>query len=174
MTQMEIFPPVNVARFDKLAPGDLFICPHESGSFFALKTEEPTKSDSDCAVVLGPHFPYGPKESALMNLQHKTVISFGDNYSILLPTEPDLWLFSGNMRKPVCVAVCEQNVYVCTNGSASPEHFFQCFVEFSTGKLVEGRLSGPVAYTNNWEIVIPHQRLLQRTLLKYRGKGDGA
>ncbi len=105
-----------------------------------------------------------------MDWQPTTVISFGKNYLVLLADDPASWFLSGNLRSPTCIAACEEGIYVCTNGGTSPQEFFQCFVEFSTGKLAEGRLLGCSAYTNNWEIVIPHQKLPPRTLLKCRRK----
>ncbi len=59
---MEIYPPVRVARFEQLDPGDLFVYPHERGSCIALKTEKPANGDRNYMVVLGPHFPYEAEE----------------------------------------------------------------------------------------------------------------
>lgn len=169
---MEIFPPVKVTRFEQLKPGDLFIYPDKRQSCFAIKVEKQSADDSSGMVVLGPNFPDGISESFILEWQPATVISFGKEYSILLPQAPDLWFLSGSLREPVCIAVCEQRAYVCANGGSNEQRFLQCFVEFSTGKLVERQLPGHVAYTNNWEIVISHQNLTTQPLIKYRGKAD--
>ena len=168
---MEIIPPVHITRFEQLRPGDLFVYPHERGSCFALKTERPANGDRSPMVVLGPDFPYGVEESFILDWQPTTVISHGSNYVILLPADPAAWFLSGNLRNPVCIAITEDGAYVCTNGGHSPQHFFQCFVEFSTGRLVEGRLPSYAAYTNDWEIATYAGQSPLRTLLRHRRKG---
>jgi hypothetical protein len=63
------------------------------------------------------------------------------------------------------LAVCGEDVYVCTNGGTPPSHFFQCFVEVKTGKIIEKRLPGIAAYTNCWQIALPSVEL--QTILEY-------
>jgi hypothetical protein len=165
---MEIVPPVRVTQFNELEPGDLFVIVQDGTPCFALKTEKSANGDRSSMVVLGPRFPYDTNESVILDGDAVTVISYGKHYSILLSDDPDAWFLGGNLRNPVCVAVHEQNVYVCTNGGPSSTRFFQCFVEFSTGKIIEGRLPIYAAYTNDWEIAIPQHKLLSRAVLKYR------
>jgi hypothetical protein len=106
----------------------------------------------------------------ILDWQPTTVISYGRDYSILLPVDPCAWFLSGSLRNPACIAVDEQGVYICANGGPSADRFFQCFVEFATGRLVEDRLPGYAAYTNDWEIAFCPERLPPRTLLKYGRK----
>jgi hypothetical protein len=167
---MQIFPPVRVTEFDHLEPGELFIYAYDDGACFGLKTEKSASSDRNSIVVLGPHFPDAPNESFILNWQPGTVVSYGRNYSILLPCDPASWFLRGSLRNPVCIAVQEQSVFVCTNGGIYPQRFLQCFVEFSTGKVIERILSNHTAYTNNWEIVIPNADFSARSLLKYQSK----
>ncbi len=162
---MEMFPSVTVERFEKIQPGDLFVCLGEQ-NYYAIKTEKASNGDGNSLVVLGPTFPYPADESFLLPWQAANVVSYGKNFSIVLPTDPGAWIETGSTREPVCLAVHEGRALVCTNGGPSPSRFFQCYVELGTGKIVEGRLSG-AAYTNQWEIVALHSRLPPRTLLKF-------
>ena len=59
-----------------------------------------------------------------------------------------------NKRKPVCLAVAGDDVFICTNGGTSPEHYFSCFVHVKTGAIVERSLAGTSVYTNRWEIAV--------------------
>ena len=166
---MEIVPPVTVARFEKLEPGDLFLYTHDSGSSVALKTGPLLEGDPSGLVLLGPTFPHEMKESFILPWQQTTVVSFGKSYSLILPTDPTSWFLSGDKRKPVCLAVSGSEVYVCTNGGISPVHFLQCFVELRTGKFIANCLPGIVAYTNHWKIVIPHTDASAHAIIKYSG-----
>lgn len=113
---MEIVPSVRVTRFEQLEPGDLFVYPHARGSCFALKTAKLANSDRNCIVLLGPHFPYESEESHLLSWDSVTVISYGRDYSILLPDNPDSWFMSGSLRNSVCIAIHDESAFVCTNG----------------------------------------------------------
>jgi len=165
---MEVTPKLTVARFEKLEPGDLFIYMTDQGSCFAIKTDKAKDGDPSELLILGPDFPYDAKESLLLKWQPTTVVSFGKNFKIILPTNPSDWFLSGDTRTPVCLAVCDEEVYICTNGGQWPGPFFQCFVEVKTGKIVENRLPGISAFTNHWEIALPGAEL--RTILKYSGQ----
>jgi len=167
---MEVSPPVNITRFEQLEPGDLFIYMSKHGSCYALKTEKAKDEDPSDILILGPDFPYEPKESMLLRWQATTVVSFGKSYSIILPTKPSEWFLDGNTRTPVCLAICGEDVYVCTNGGISPGHFFPCFVEVKTGKIIEKKLPGITAYTNQWKIALPGVEV--RTILEYSTKGS--
>ena len=166
---MEVTPKMKVARFEKLEPGDLFIYLTDKGSCFALKTQNTKDGDPSDILVLGPNYPYEAKESMLLRWQPTTVVSFDKDYKIILPTKPSAWFLNGNIRSAVCLAVCDEDVFVCTNGGTSPSHFFQCFVELKTGKIIENHLPGITAYTNHWEIALPGAEL--QTILKYSGEG---
>ncbi len=171
---MEIIPPVRVTRFQQLEIGELFVFTHDNGACLALKMQPQPNQDRNSLVLLGPNFPSGFGESFILDWQPATVISYGKNFSVLLPTDPTDWIMSGNRRIPVCIAVCGQSVWVCTNGGMSPENFFQCYVELSTGKLAQNGLPDYAAYTNKWEIVLPGAQTSSRPLLKYPLEGAEA
>jgi len=164
---MEIIPPVLAVRFEQLEPGDLFVFTESSLSMLAIKTAVPVNADRNNLVLLGPQFPHGANEAFLLPWQPTTVASFGKSFSVLLPTDPADWNQNGPSRDPICLAVCEDKTYVCVNGGASPQHFFQCFVELATGAIVEGRLKGSTTYTGRWEIALLSPNHPPRLFVRY-------
>jgi hypothetical protein len=96
-----------------------------------------------------------------------TALSFGKDYSILLPTDAASWSMHGPNRHPVCLAVAEGKPYICTNGGPSPSHFFQCFVDIETGAVIERALSGHPVFTNTWEIAISRDYQPPQSIIKY-------
>jgi len=165
---MELIPPIGMTPFGQLEPGDLFL--HMSGpdKFYALKTAQPPKGPNTTMVMLGPSFFEDCNESFLLPWETAMVLSFGKNFSILLPTEADAWSWSAeNRRKPVCLAVAGENIYVCANGGPSPTRYFPCFVDVKTGAIVEQNLPGTSIYTNSWEIAVLGNNHPPRTILKF-------
>ncbi|MDB5430495.1 MAG: hypothetical protein JWP35_1611 [Caulobacter sp.] len=117
-------------------------------------------------VILGPNFPHGADEAFLLSWQPTTVVSFGRDFTVLLPTGPAAWNFDKPTRKPVSLAVSGDRTFVCVDGGQSPQHFFQCYVDLNTGEVVEGRALGIAAFTTSWEIVALDPRLGARSILK--------
>jgi hypothetical protein len=169
---MKIVPPARVDRFEQLEPGELFVHIHGGGSCYAIKTSAPSSGDRSNMVLLGPTFPYGADESLLIPWQSSTVVTFGHDYSIVLPVNPTAWFLNGDRRKPVCLAVSGEEIYVCTNGGPAVDRFLQCFVNLKTGEIIENQLPSITAYTNAWEIVFSCAHLPPLTLLKYPCKPD--
>jgi hypothetical protein len=164
---MEIIPPARATRFELLEPGDLFVYMDGQQTFYALKTQQPASGDRSTMVLLGPSFVQDIAESFLVPWQAVTVLSLGKNFSIFLPTDAASWSPTGPSRKPVCLAIAEENTYICTNGGPSPQHYFPCFVDVRTGAIVERRPSGSAAFTTNWEIAVLGANHPPRTILKY-------
>jgi hypothetical protein len=150
---MELVPPLRATRFEQLEPGELFILLSGSDRFYALKTA-PAKNHDDCQmVVLGPTFLAGDNESFLLSWQPTAVLSYGKNFSIIPSRHPEHWLEDGNRRTPVCIAVAEDQVYICTNGGHSPGMYTPRFVNIATGEIAERRLPNSV-FTAHWRIEI--------------------
>jgi hypothetical protein len=164
---MDVIPPAQVARFEQMNPGDLFLYIDGRKTFYALKTAQPSNGAPCCMVLLGPTFIQDAAESLLLPWQPATVLSFGKIYSILLPTDPASWSRTGPNRTPVCLAVAGENTYICTNGGMHPEPFFQCFVDVMTGAIIQGYLPGTAVFTNNWEIAVLTANHPPRSILKY-------
>lgn len=164
---MDVIPPVVATRFEQLEPGDLFLYLNEQTAFYGLKTKQPASGDPCSMVTLGPPFYQQVKESFLLPWQPATVLSFGKTCTIQLGTNPAAWFTTGTTRSPVCLAVAGQKLYVCCNGGPGPNRYLPCFVDVSTGEIVERRLQGIVAYTNTWEIAVLGNNHPPRIVLKY-------
>lgn len=164
---MEIVPPVQTARFEQIEPGDLFIYLDGRETFYALKTQQPANGDGSAMVLLGPSFIQNIAESFLVPWRPVTVLSLGKSFSILPSLDPAAWSPTGPSRTPVCLAVADESVYICTNGGPSPQQYFPCFVEARTGAIVEGRIPSLAAFTNTWEIAVLDANHPPRSILKY-------
>lgn len=171
---MDIIPPVKVARFEQLEPGDLFIFMDRVEKSYAIKTQQPRNGDRSQMVLLGPVFPQDVSESAIVGWQPVTTLSFGKNYSILLPTDSKSWSLSRLDQTSVCLAIADGEAYVCTNGAAYARDYFRCFVEVGTGKILERSPPGEIAYTTDWEIAVLSAKHPPRTILKYPLAGTPA
>ena len=165
--QMKIIPSIRTERFEQLEPGDLFLYMDHNYQFYALKTQKISIEDRSEMVLLGPNFPERVTESFLLPWQAVTTLSFGKNYSILLSTDAASWSMSGPNRRPVCLAIAEGKPYICTNGGHSPSHFFQCFVDMTTGAVIERMLPGHPVFTNTWEIAVLRDHLPPQSIIKY-------
>jgi hypothetical protein len=164
---MEIIPVARASRFEQLEAGDLFIYMDGQQTFYALKTQQPATGDRSTMVLLGPSFIEDVAESFLLPWQPVTVLSFGKNFSIFPSLDPAAWSLTGPSRTPVCLAIVDENVYICTNGGPSPQHYLPCFVDVKTGSIFERRLPGSAAFTNSWEIAVLAAHQPPRSILKY-------
>jgi hypothetical protein len=164
---MDVIPPVRATRFEQLDAGDLFLILDAGTPSYAIKTARPSNGDRSSMVLLGPTFVQDVKESFIAPWRSTTVLSFGKNFSILLSANPTAWSSSGPGREPVCLAIAENDTFVCTNGGMSPEHYLPCFVEVKTGVIVERRPSGSIAFTTTWEIALLSANGPPFSVLKY-------
>lgn len=157
---MELIPALRVTRFEQLDAGELFISFSGHERFYALKTLRERDADQAQMVVLGPQFIAGGNESFLLNWQASTVLSYGKEFAVLPSPHPEHWLEDGNRRAPVCLAISDDQVYICTNGGHSPSMYTPRYVNMATG-AVERRLSSAV-FTTHWriEIVSPDRQPL--------------
>jgi hypothetical protein len=165
---LDIVPPLRVDRFEQLEPGDLFMQWDGQRTSYALKTQPMLRGDRNAMVLLGPTFIQEVRESYIVPWQPLTVVSLGKDFSILPSLDPASWLFNGSTRAPICLAIAEDRVYVCTNGGPSPQHYMACFVEVKTGAIFERRLPGSLAaFTCDWEIVVSSPNHVPRSVIKY-------
>jgi hypothetical protein len=162
---MEIIPSTKVTRFEQLQPGDLFICLDGEQAYYALKTQ-PANGDRSMLTLLGPSFFRNITESFLLPWRGATVLSLGKNFSIFLPTDPSALSLSGPSRTPVCLAISEDNAYICTNGGHGPSDYYPCYVDVKTGAIM-GRPTGSIVFTTNWEIAVLGANHPPLSILKY-------
>jgi hypothetical protein len=171
---MEVFPKLQVSRFEQLKPGDLFLSLEGTERYYAFKTAKRAQDDKNNMVLLGPHFVHGTAESFLVPWEPMTVLSLGTAFTILLSNDPKSWSSKGPDRTPVCLAIADGKTYICTNGAESPNRHFPCFVDTENGEIVEKHLPGISAYTGSWEITLSRPGNVTRTLIKYPLKSKSA
>ena len=162
-----MFPKIKVARFDKLAPGELFVLFESGKPCFAIKTEALEETSESEMVLLGPTFPEGITEATVTKWQAATVVSYGTDFTVFLPQTPSAWFKTGETRTSVCLAISGDDVFVCANGANYPPMYLQCFINLKTGALIERNLSQISAFTKTWEIAVTNPNLPPISLLKY-------
>lgn len=162
---MELIPPLRVTRFEQLSAGDLFILFSGSERFYALKTIYQKDADAAQMVVLGPTFLAGANESFLLNWQASTVLSYGKNFSVMPSADPEDWFENGDRRTPVCLAISDNQPYICTNGGHSPRMYSSRYVNIATGSIESG-LSNAV-FTTNWRIEVAVPDRSPQVLIKF-------
>ncbi len=163
---MDIIPSARVLRFGQLEPGELFLDLEAGEACYAFKTAPSSNGDSSGMVLVGPTFYQNVAESFISPRQPATVLSFGKDYSILLPTEPTAWSAAGPSRIPVCLAIAGTDAFICANGY-SPQNYLSCYVNVKTGAILEKRPPGSIAFTNSWEIALLGATHPPRSILKY-------
>lgn len=159
-------PKVKISRIAQLEVGDLFIYPHDCGSCLALSAIDPAMDNDKAMVLLGPVFPRGVVSPSLVTPAQATVISFGKEYCLRLPTQPGGWVATEPSHHQLCLAVTEQATYFRVNfaGQNMPE-FHPCYVNIATG-LIEASHDGMrymaprgiAAYAIAWEIVTTEEK----------------
>lgn len=165
---MDMNPPVKVSRFEQLEAGDLFIFMNDRAPCYAIKSQkDPKNGDPEGLVILGPQFPYDAEECFLMPWRASMALSFGKDYSVILPTRPSAWKESGSMRAAVHLAAAEDQLFICANAGPSPSNFYQAYVEMKSGRIIPGRLHATALFTNEWEITVPGPDGRARSILKY-------
>jgi hypothetical protein len=164
---MDFLPKVKIDRYEQLEPGELFSARNHDISFFALKCAKGKDADRNEMVVLGPNFPYSTHESFLLPWNGLTTISYGADFTVVLPTSADAWTESADERKPVCLAICKDELYICTNGAESPYRHYACYVHIGTGHILSQRLPAYALYTHDWDIRIPGPNNRLASLIKF-------
>ena len=172
---MEITPDLKVTRFAQLAPGDLFICPHGDVAFVAMVAKDPTEDGEKVMVPLGPVFPDGVNGPSLVRRARTTVIAFGKEYALRLPTHARGWRANEPASDISCILVTENGAYLRAN-FRPPQHgeFSACYIDIATG-LVQTTGTGPqqqfapprglAAFAVAWEIVTTEKE--PRMILAY-------
>jgi hypothetical protein len=162
---MEIIPQARMTKFSDVQPGDLFLYMDGQNKFYAIRTQGPQTT----MVMLGPSFhPPDVTEAFLFAWDVSTVLSFGKDYSILLPTDAASWVWSGQTRSPpIWLAVAGDSMFICANGGRSSQNYFPCFVDVKTGAILGRSLPGTSVYTNTWEIAVLGNNYPPRTILKF-------
>jgi len=163
---MHIAPHLACVEIVQIEAGDLFMFPEDGVNCFALRTE-PFEGGKAETLMLGPEFPHQSIESYLLNWEPTAAITFGKNYSLILPTAAAAWKGDLDKRKAVCLALSGDEIFVCTNGGPSPGRYDRYYVNMATGTIQRHLPKRPALFTLEWEIVVPIDGNQTRSLLKY-------
>jgi len=139
----------------------------ERGNCVALKTQQVPNGDGNLIALLGPTFPSSNQAPILVEWQATTTVSFGQNYSVLLPTDPSAWSMNAPPNNILCLVQSYDKLYLRIDGSTQPGRYFPCFIELATGALIERHLPGILAYALEWEFVATPVEGTGRSILKY-------
>ena len=88
---MQRIPKVRIDRFAQLDPGDVFVYPRSGGSCLALKALDDEANGEQLILPLGPTYPPSTGGPRLIVPEGFTVISYGKDYTLRLPSATDAW-----------------------------------------------------------------------------------
>ncbi len=133
---MKISPSVTVGRLAQLKPGDLFLCPVGSGPFVGMVVHDPMLEGDRVIVSLGPNFPPGAKCPHLMPAPQATVISFGTEFQLRLPSQAGGWATEPPSNGRACIVVVDGVAYVRANFAPVSTPPKLCCVDLTTGAVL--------------------------------------
>ena len=157
---MNVAPRLTVTRIAQLQPGDLFVLPYGDAGCIAMKVRDP---DGDELIVpLGPVLPDGLPHPSLITAPAATVISFGKDFTLRLPSRPGAWRLAEPTPDIHCLVVTEQGVYVRANFVPGQGKYQPCYIDMAAGAVVtDGRGAfqsyvpppGHKGFAIEWEIL---------------------
>ena len=173
---MKISPGVTVARLAQLKPGDLFFHPVETGPFIGMVVHDPTRDGDGLIMSLGPTFPVGAKCPRLVSAPYATVISFGNDFQLRLPSQVEGWASEPPPFECPCIVVAERTAYFRANFSPASMPPQACYVDLATGIILTrgpGQSQvyasvppGVAAFAVRWELLTIEAE--PREILAYR------
>ena len=135
---MNIVPRLSVTRIAQLQPGDLFVLPHGDEACIAMKVREP--DEAELMVALGPVLPDGLAHPSLITASAATVISFGKDFTLRLPSRAGAWRSVEPSPEIHCLVVTDQGVYVRANFVRREGRYKPCYIDMAAGLVVtDGR-----------------------------------
>jgi hypothetical protein len=167
---MEIQPHLKAARFAQLEPGELFLCPFDTGLSFALKVIDPNAGGDSFILPLGPIFPPESHQPRLWSGFHATTVSFGKNFLFRFSEKADGWLVNEPGHEFYCAALVENEAYLRANGHPYPGRYVDCWIKLDGGIMGWGGLPGIAAYAVKWEILLPDGNLSPRSIVEQSGR----
>jgi hypothetical protein len=171
-------PKLRASRFAQIKPGELFILVRRSQRYVGLKAHDCTCAAGDegehLLLPIGPSLPDGMTFPTLINDPAATVVSFGQDYIVRLPTGPGDWFDDEPPEAVFALALTEDSIFLRCNFSPVPGHFRACYVNLSDGEIC-GVGSGSnahyiappgiKAYATRWELETDENP--RRTVLSY-------
>jgi hypothetical protein len=152
---------LTVEKLSSLKPGDLFFLEEHDIKAIGLTCSVSGKPKT---LWLGPLFTQYAKGPELREIRETemAVVSFGNDFSIRLPVEPQHWSYTEPENHCHCLLVAGTGVYVRANGKhpapyEPKSHFLRCFANVETGIVEVGETGeysqprGTPAYALTWE-----------------------
>jgi len=152
---MKISPKVTATRFEQLKPGDLFIFLENGWSCIALATQDPDTVGGKLILLLGPQFPKEMNGPHLIGWGSVTVVSFGNEYELRLPTFPNLWSDIEPPANEFCALLADDVPFFRANFSPTANHYRACYVRVGDGAVSFRRPPGIQAFALSYEILVP-------------------
>ena len=132
---MKLVPKLTATRFEQVTPGDLFIFFTPEQTYVALAAKD-FEQERQLMLILGPEFPEGTTGAHLFPWKATTVISFGRDYELRLPTSPTRWsALPPSDPARHCIFLDGDAPYVRANCSPYPGRFQPCYVRMSDGLI---------------------------------------
>jgi hypothetical protein len=144
---MDIKPEMEVKALTDVKLGELCFVDLDPIRCAAIKIKGAFQNVEAELFILGPSFPDGSESPYFHSTENRvSVITFGEKYTIQLPTKPEGWSF----KKPSGVdtmATDGKNIYMMLYGRNV------IFVNLKSGEVLDNiQPNGPLAYTNYWAI----------------------
>jgi hypothetical protein len=157
---LNTLPSVKVCRFEEVKPAELFLFEYGDDKCVGFAAEYSDHGDVEKFI-----FPLGPQIPAVLKgrrlFKHRmTVVSFGTQYTLLLPTTADLWGYDETGRRENWLAVVGTSSYFVAAGFTGDFRPLECFIDLTDGRVLVDSSSGQLirphglpAYPTAWQLV---------------------
>ncbi len=159
---MDLLPNLRSTQLAALEPGELFHFFELGSPTYAIKTQRGSEQLHESMVILGPFF--GPDDKPfLLPYDDAHVVSYGKEFLVL----PQMWGAVEDAKQPTCLALRDNEVFVCANGGPTKERYMPVFVSMEKGTVSYRHLEGAVAFTRTWRLAVARAGMKPLTLLEF-------
>jgi hypothetical protein len=162
---LNIEPKLQITRFKQLSPGALFIFHQKKQAIVGLKVV--VDGGDELVLPLGPEDIPGHGPARLIQPNGMTVISFGKDYVLRLPTDAEGWSAEMPDGNTIAVVIEGGKAFFRANNSRITDKFDPCYVSISDGKLQFGGLSQTLGIAIRWEFAVKDSTGEFMTVLQY-------
>ena len=159
---MQTTPTIRVTRFAQLEPGDLFILRRQHERYVGLMVRDSAENGQTFLLPIGPSLPRFMTYPSLTVDPGTTVISFGKDYILSLPTDPAAWEDEPPPASVTAIAVTDAGVFLRCNFLPHRDQFRACYVDLTDGEIcirgtgTSAAYAEPLgirAYATRWELL---------------------
>lgn len=136
---MEFTPNLNATRFSKLEPGELFLFADNNAPVLGLAAKDPVQDNDVVTVILGGTI--NPNSiGRILGPRDGEVLSYGKEYVLRLPAEPQGWTVAPPEADKLCFVVCRQastEQRLLLRANFSPDDIFRpCYVDMKDDRIL--------------------------------------